>query len=491
MYDEPDDIARWLLQSDSHVGGPDGVPADPRPLSSKKCALEMATPSVSAPRSSSSKKRKLDRDATREAGSAPDGDADAAPRLGRSAIIPLHPSSLIFPLASASASASGSVTDTNHSSSPSPVKNIVGLQRLEKPVLFGSLHDNAEEGQLPDDVRQLFSDIWAIVATQGIYPAEVRDEIMRLNRKTPPSHFRQPETWPGPSPDVSNSEDPFFDLLPIWAFGHAAKHPSMTPKRLARAELHHVRHLESVARECWTRRKSEASWNSNVHEPLLALALWRYCDTVAIENATAARILPAFIPALTTGEAVEGKTVDFVLSPIVQANNLVPPGAASEDAGLAVAAAIQNKLAAQPSAGFCDLGVNHTDYSPLLCDPIAVTIETKIGGASTEEGRLQLGIWTAAWHARMSALGVGGGKQGPLLPTLPLILTHDHAWSLYFAADRGFMIVSSSSLLPCFVISVDADATDRRSSAACILARQIQFRVSINCLQSSGYWLSG
>jgi hypothetical protein len=351
-----------------------------------------------------------------------------------------------------SPSASSSVTDTNHSSgrlvrkprgrSASPVKNIVGLQRLEKPILFGSLHDNAEEGQLPDDVKQLYSDIWVVVSTQGIYPAEVRDEIVRLNRKTPPYQFRQLEKWPGRSPDDQHTEDPFFDLLPTWAFRQAANHPSVTPTRLARAEFHHVRHIESVARDCWTRRKSEASWNSNVHEPLLALALWRYHDTVAIENATSARILPAFIPALTTGEAVEGKMVDFVLSPILLANNLAPPGAAREDTGAAIAAAIQNKLAAQPSAGSCDLGINQTDYSPLLRDPIAVTIETKIGGASSEEGRLQLGIWTAAWHARMSALGVGGGEQGPLLPTLPLILTHDHAWSLYFAADRGYMMVS-------------------------------------------------
>ncbi|KAK4032939.1 hypothetical protein C8A01DRAFT_20045, partial [Parachaetomium inaequale] len=49
---------------------------------------------------------------------------------------------------------------------------------------------------------------------------------------------------------------------------------------------------------------------------------------------------------------------------------------------------------------------------------------------------LQLGVWTAAWHRRIETLGVGGGKPGPQLPTLPLILTHDHECSLYFAFDR-------------------------------------------------------
>jgi hypothetical protein len=36
----------------------------------------------------------------------------------------------------------------------------------------------------------------------------------------------------------------------------------------------------------------------------------------------------------------------------------------------------------------------------------------------------------------LETLGIGGGKPGPQLPTLPLILIHDHEWSLYFAVDR-------------------------------------------------------
>jgi hypothetical protein len=55
----------------------------------------------------------------------------------------------------------------------SPVKNITGLQRLDKPVLFDSLDDNAGLRQLPEDVRQLYYDIFATTKYQtGIYPAE-------------------------------------------------------------------------------------------------------------------------------------------------------------------------------------------------------------------------------------------------------------------------------------------------------------------------------
>ncbi|KAK4041622.1 hypothetical protein C8A01DRAFT_14643, partial [Parachaetomium inaequale] len=169
--------------------------------------------------------------------------------------------------------------------------------------------------------------------------------------------------------------------------------------------------------------------NVKVHKPLLELALTRRHTSVICENATSARILSCFLPCLITGEVAEGKMLDFVLAP-----NL---GSESE-----LDIAIQNKLVELAkqmkstvivSAHLC---VNQTDYPPLMRSPAAVTMETKVARASLEEGRLQLGIWTAAWYRRMEMLGVGGGKPGPPLPTLPLILTHDHEWSLYFAVDR-------------------------------------------------------
>ena len=92
--------------------------------------------------------------------------------------------------------------------------------------------------------------------------------------------------------------------------------------------------------------------------------------------------------------------VDFVLSP----NFVADDRAASQTShsNTTIDAAIQNKLAVQLSAGSCNLGINHTDYPPLLRAPTAVTIETKIGGASSEEGRLQLAYGprpgTHAWQ---------------------------------------------------------------------------------------------
>ncbi|KAI1258352.1 hypothetical protein MGN70_001403 [Eutypa lata] len=54
--------------------------------------------------------------------------------------------------------------------------------------------------------------------------------------------------------------------------------------------------------------------------------------------------------------------------------------------------------------------------------------------ASEEEARVQLGIWTAAWHKRISRLVELG--DGAII-TLPLLIAVGHHWKLYFACDRG------------------------------------------------------
>jgi hypothetical protein len=222
-------------------------------------------------------------------------------------------------------------------------------------------------------------------------------------------------------------EGPFFDYLPLSSLFADRPEAASPQSRFALAEFYKIRAIERVARECLDLRRSEAAWNAHVHGPLLELALSRRHGSVVYENATSARILPCFRPSLVTGEVSEGKMVDFVFAPRL-----------SPDLDVA----IQNRLielstrAKSTTLASAQLNVNQTDYTPLTRSPSAVSIETRVAGASLEEGRLQLGIWTAAWHKRMEMLGVGGGMQGPQLPTLLLILVHDHQWSLYFAVDR-------------------------------------------------------
>jgi hypothetical protein len=330
--------------------------------------------------------------------------------------------------------------------SASPVKTITGLQRLDKPVLYRSL-DGGKAGfqQLPKDVGQLYRDVLAVTTYRtGICPAEIRPQIESLfeDFAPPDSVYRKPEEGTcredrgrlaqGAGKEEGKEgkeeeEDLFFDYLPLSSLFADRPEVASPQARRALAEFFKIRAIERVARECLDLRRSEAAWNAHVHGPLLELALSRRHGSVVYENATSARILPCFRPSLVTGEVSEGKMVDFVLAPRLSRE---------------LDAAIQNRLielsirAKSTALASAQLNVNQTDYTPLTRSPSAVSIETKVAGASLEEGRLQLGIWTAAWHKHMDMLGVGGGVQSPRLPTLPLILVHDHQWFLYFAVDR-------------------------------------------------------
>ena len=451
----PDDSAihLWLL------GLPDGQRGSKRPREP-----DMATPPPSTFQTrrsqSPSKKRKIDQDGDQDDGGSQ--DPGATPRSGPPSQRPalsIRPASFHPP----------SSTGLGHSSAPSlasdrqssrrsasPVKTITGLQRLDKPVLYRSLEGGkAGFQQLPKDVRQLYRDVLAVTTYRtGIYPAEIRPQIESLfeDFAPPDSVYRKPEEGTR-RPDrgrlaqdaeqeedkeENEEEDPFFDYLPLSSLFADWPEAASPQARFALAECYKIRAIERVARECLDLRRSEAAWNAHVHGPLLELALSRRRGSVVYENATSARILSCFRPSLVTGEVSEGKMVDFVFAP-----RLNPE----------VDVAIQNRLielsmrAKSTALASAQLNVNQTDYTPLTRSPSAVSIETKVAGASLEEGRLQLGIWTAAWHKRMDMLGVGGGMQGPQLPTLPLILVHDHQWSLYFAVDRLERIEVCGALL--------------------------------------------
>ncbi|OAA55140.1 hypothetical protein ISF_08061 [Cordyceps fumosorosea ARSEF 2679] len=96
---------------------------------------------------------------------------------------------------------------------------------------------------------------------------------------------------------------------------------------------------------------------------------------------------------------------------------------------------------------------------------------------SEEEGKLQLAIWTSAWHRRMLSImskfeqGGDDDSQNLWAPkprkveakiiTLPLMLTLCQDWKLLFACDRGgegleilgdFSIGETSSLLGLYTI---------------------------------------
>ncbi|KAK0749501.1 hypothetical protein B0T18DRAFT_479502 [Schizothecium vesticola] len=276
-------------------------------------------------------------------------------------------------------------------------------QPLALPIRPASIHPSDGFQQLPEDVRQLYDDLLVVSDTRtGIYPAEIRP---------------QEGTQDAGKQGDKEEEDPFFDYLPL-SFLFADRPEVASPQaRFALAEFYKLRAIKDVARECQRLRRSEAAWNVRVHGPLLELALSRQRGSVVYENATDARILPSFRPSLFTGEVVpECQMVDFVIAP-----RLSP----ELDAAIKKRMAELSMSARSTALAEDQFYVNQTDCPPLAFSPSAVTIVTKGSGGSTEEGRLQLGM-----------LGVGGGTEGPPLPTLPLILVHEHQWWLYFAVDR-------------------------------------------------------
>jgi hypothetical protein len=469
MYRSAIAIEFWLSQTDN-----DGASNAPLSQSSKgqssqhenghskrRRSAEMTPPPSLQGHVMPPKKRKLDEDINHDDVPLLD-DPDATPRSSRSSrptgfnlskAIPLHvpvPSSIVASSSKSGASVSSGKTTSWTRRSSSPVKNTDGLQYLDKPVTYKHLNDDV--WQLPADAVTLWDAVYDVVANNTcIYPPEIRSDITSLLRLPPLENHFGPATAEGDGSRKAFGEDAgrdaslnstiamqeeFPDQLPApWAFARASARPSVTRQRLARAELFVVQDIIRKARRCLDGKYCEAAWNSKVHEPLLELALFRHDPHVEYVNATSAKILPAFVPSFSTGNTiVEGKMIDFVLTRQLDYENPV-------HADAELAASIRAKLERQP--GSRPLTVNQTDYTPLTRAPVAVAIETKVLGASLEEGRVQLAVWTAAWHRRMEALGIGGRGQAPL-PTLPLLLTMDHDWTLFFACDRGTTIVCCS-----------------------------------------------
>ncbi|KAK5651656.1 hypothetical protein OQA88_11831 [Cercophora sp. LCS_1] len=429
MFRAPEAMHSWLSQVSSNSD--DRECPDERPRKRCRLGLDMATPSSSAARSASpSKKRKTDGN-----GADPEPMTSWPSRLTTRTLPPSLPDSAAFSTNPPSTSSHRQTQSSRGSRrSASPVKNMVGLNLLEKPVYFHDFPDStASEHKLPDDVRQLYSDILeAVEYKNGIYPAEIRAKIEETNpvRRPPSCAFREPRQQQQQQQQQQHStrrsrgeEDDYFGYTPMSILRSAAAADGTTIEEvIARAEFNKVCRIRDVTEECLALRRSEAAWNAQVHEPVLCLAFSRpNPSAVLIENATAARILPCFLPALSAGGSgvVDSKLVDYTvmpnLGPGFDAIVRPPPNSS----GMTIA----------------DLCINQTEYHPLQRFPVAVSIETKVAGANLEEGRMQLAIWTAAWHKRMEQFGLGG-KYGPPLPTLPLILTHDQRWDLFFAVDH-------------------------------------------------------
>ncbi|KAL3587396.1 hypothetical protein FPOAC2_13292 [Fusarium poae] len=326
-------------------------------------------------------------------------DADKTPNaLVRGRTLPLYnlPPRRNTQTPSRSSTNVSSLRSTSRASSNrsgSPVKHST-LELLKKPVRYTAIEDDPTE-QLPDDIASLFDEINSItVHKENFLPRSLYSELETLHRKG--------------------------TIRPGWYFevgDDAGK------KAQYKAEFIALRDLEEAAKTVNDQEACEATWNLEVHAPLLKLAFNAF-PSIHRHLLTSARISKPFLPEMrvdTLYDYSRPKMIDLGV-------RICPPPHLSE--------IIQKQIIGLPDRERC---LNQTVYRPVRNDPIAMVIETKIARGDLEEARLQLGIWVASWHQRMKMLI--GAYSDKALVTLPLIIVMEHKWRLLFACDKKDQIV--------------------------------------------------
>ncbi|KAI3316764.1 hypothetical protein HD806DRAFT_516847 [Xylariaceae sp. AK1471] len=343
----------------------------------------------------------------------------------------------------------------NRSQSPTKrqkttLKSIASLEKLEKPVRIEAL---SQASSLPIDVRSLYSEIKKAAGHKvGIVPSGVYDMVAALYDEIPSHFVRQPDH----PVDV----------------GSDAEAVHATLRRVVRATADSERS-----------KRLEGGWNHHVHTPLLDLVfgsnLYDGDDPQDAQQVVVARF-----------EAVMGATIAGDAIPLIQRSQMDQPDVAcsvslntsanESDRGSVVDlekvdlgdvhsrsgskkvdyVAVMHispkdalwkaidTITFESKLGFGY--VNQTIQLGILYSPIAVSIETKTS-SSQDDPLIQLGLWTAAWHKRMSALrerrfppppksyippGTISREKRRLVSVLQIEVV-GHEWSVYFACDLG------------------------------------------------------
>ncbi|KAJ2997266.1 hypothetical protein NUW58_g698 [Xylaria curta] len=354
-----------------------------------------------------------------------------------------------------------------------------------KPVQYLPLHDNAAR-ELPHDVRRLYSQLLDVTMYVGIYPPEMKNRILASQGSPIPDSFWETRQSQAP-PQLQTSINYFMETElneleeiqrkadashhtgrsePAWnSFVHSPLldlalqgyhyrgRPSLSSPGLfdlSRLPGRAVPSLELCTTATLARRftppfiprirgfsigesvAAGTNWAaSKMVDIILGLDLGSRSLSPAVSDAT---LTPAFSSALNfQGQASESRGSN----PNVTSNLDQIPSKLNDDEARKLRHAIREAVWSQPA----DLNfVNQTCYLPLTYVPTAISIVTKVPtcsdeeGCSDEKGKIQLGVWTAAWHRRIAALVDLGNSP---IVTLPLLLAVGHDWKLFFACDRG------------------------------------------------------
>ncbi|KAH8897131.1 hypothetical protein GQ53DRAFT_742976 [Thozetella sp. PMI_491] len=186
-----------------------------------------------------------------------------------------------------------------------------------------------------------------------------------------------------------------------------------------------IQDVIEAARECENEVHSESQWNCAVHYPLLRLAVRGYEQALGVSNCTSATIAKEYQRGSSHGGSADAKKVDFCLTLRKRHHPRI--------------ANVNNVL--------CE-SINHTNHTPYLASPIALSIETKGAAPDQEEAQLQIGTWLDAHFACLRKLvrrAARSSRGNPtdaeevwrravdLLGFLPAVIVLQHRWTLVFA----------------------------------------------------------
>lgn len=337
--------------------------------------------------------------------------------------------------------------------SPSPVKTIADLDRLEKPVF---ITDAETSSTIPPDALDLFKSLRRVSRFNEFVPQDIRDEFTCLLDG---------------SDDV---EDRFFTTSAVIGADGS--------KQEILEELKEVRRICSEAQESSQLCRHEAAWNSAVHHPLLNLAFKDRCGKepkrrarARVENITSATIsgdcVPRWSPAdghddsasvgvwsVSQDTASSMSTIEeedpFWMAQHLDSTSHSKAGSKKVDFAVvleplpdsALQTNIQAVLSLLDSTPLLSRSMSPSTYMPLIKSPTAIAIETKTVTASRDP-LVQLGLIAAAIHRRLHTLPVTNATRARpvtktgVVVTLPLIAVTNHRWEVYFGCDRGDKIV--------------------------------------------------
>ena len=347
-----------------------------------------------------------------------------------------------------------SVTASSQPRSTSPVKLAGDLLKLKKPVRWVNVGADELADRIAQTKNEAVTALWRKIkrfalSGKGYLPQQLRDPLQnKLGLEDDDADkFSERDPVLLHPKDLEEAKSRLRRL-----FGRAA--PDTELDRIAQVleplewELDRLKTIVATTNAFKTTPRPEASWNAEVHEPLLNLVV-QHQPGVLSENVTRANIAKTFIPQATAEIPLSlgSKMIDFaVVLGYDDRQPLLLGGHDNEDHGADdvhptdddnddLAQRIREFVAGLDPPTF-----NQTTFAPLRHSPAGIFIETKADSSNGwAEGKAQLGFWLAAWFKRVAMFPRRQDSLAPTsgLPFLPVLLVVGEKWELHVAFDEG------------------------------------------------------